>query len=194
MSSATNEPQPFLDRLDNHPFAKKHAELWKFLKFLCAGLIASGPDLGTQMLFLYLFRAWNVTKLPHFFFFDLLARTLPPRDGFSLATVVYSFMISTCVGYTISFILNRKVAFHADSNVALSTFYYVLLVIFTIAATSLIGPTLEGAVGKITFLPTVMVQILSKIISMGIPNLWVYPVNRFIIHRKKKESVSAAVA
>ncbi|MDR1464499.1 MAG: hypothetical protein LBJ11_04280 [Oscillospiraceae bacterium] len=173
------------NRLDTR-LGAKHPELWKLLKFFIMGGISNGPELLTQMGALYFFRAVGVTYLPQFFFFDYLAGHAAAREGFSLAAIVYAYMLSTAVGYAVAFVLNRKATFQADSNVALSTFLYAVMVVFTIAVNGVIGPAIEGAVGKLTFLPVVLVQILSKLLAMAVPGLWTYPCNRFIIHRKKK--------
>ncbi|MDR2753990.1 MAG: GtrA family protein [Oscillospiraceae bacterium] len=166
-------------------FSAKHPEIWKIIKFFIMGGISNVPELGTQLCAVYVLRALNVTFLPNFFFFNFMADHATPREGFSLASVVYAYMISTAVGYTVAFILNRKATFHADSNVALSTFLYILMVIFTIAANGVIGPAIEGAVGKLTFLSVVLVQVISKLLAMIVPGLWTYPLNRFVIHRHK---------
>jgi putative flippase GtrA len=103
-------------------------------------------------------------------------------------------MISTAIGYAIAFIMNRKISFRADANVALSVFLYVLMVIFTIFANGWIGdnintlfmhlnPALDAASNTTSAL-------LQKIICMIIPTAWTYPCNRFIIHRKRKAKSS----
>ncbi|MDR2753989.1 MAG: hypothetical protein LBB50_06750, partial [Oscillospiraceae bacterium] len=115
-----DESEP-IARFDNHKFARKFPEVWKFVKFACMGVITAIPEMATQFLVLYGFRALHVTTLPNFFFFNWVLNNTPPRPGFDLAVLFYAYMISTCVGYTLGFFLNRKVSFHADSNVALST-------------------------------------------------------------------------
>ncbi|MCL1951665.1 MAG: hypothetical protein FWF60_02435, partial [Oscillospiraceae bacterium] len=143
-------------------------------------------ELGAQLGALAAFKAAGVSRLPRFFVFDFLAQHTELREGYTLAMVVYAFMASTAVGYTVGFFLNRKSTFHADSSIALSTFLYVLLVIFTIFANSLIGPAIEGFLPRLGFLPEGLVPVLAKVLSMLATAAWVYPANRFVIHRKKK--------
>jgi len=162
----------------------KHPELWKILKSCIVGGISNLPELGVQMLCLGLFSARGVENLGVFAFME---KVIPPQKGYSAATVVYAFMISTAVGYTIAFILNRKATFHANSNVALSTFLYVLMVIFTIFANGLVvGPRVANLVARLN-LSQGLTDIISKFLCMMIPFLWSYPLNRFVIHRKRKE-------
>ncbi len=96
-----------------------------------------------------------------------------------------SFFISACVGYTLAFVINRKFVFKADSNVALSAGINTVFVIFNIFATTWIGTAISGFVlqyGWGTF-----GDLLIKLFVMLAPALWVYPMNRFVIHRQKRK-------
>ena len=95
-----------------------------------------------------------------------------------------SYYCSTFVGYAVAFILNRKITFHADANPFVSTILYVLMVIFTIWAKGIIGPWVSNLTND--FLPGTVAPTVATLIGMGIPVIWTYPCNRFIIHRKKK--------
>lgn len=172
-------------RLDNR-FNAKHPEIWKFVKWALAGFVANVPELGIQMACLYGFTALGMTA-SSLGIFSFMTSVVPENPKFNIAVVVYAYMLSTAVGYTIAFVLNRKATFHADSNIALSTFLYVLMVIFTIFANGLVvGPTISGLVAKLG-MSTAVSEILSKLLCMAVPGLWTYPLNRFVIHRKKKE-------
>jgi len=175
----------FLAWLESNRFAHRHPELWKYVKFFLVGAVTSLPDWGSYMISLYALRALGVDQQGAIF--RLFEHVAPLREGFSPATVVYAYMISTTIGYACAFILNRKVSFYADSNVALSTFLYILMVIFTIFANSLaVGPFISGLVGR-AGLPPALSESISKILVMSIPGIWTYPLSRFVIHRKKKE-------
>ncbi|MDR1927288.1 MAG: GtrA family protein [Oscillospiraceae bacterium] len=174
----------FMTRLDNK-LGAKHPELWKLVKFFIAGGISNIPELGSYMLCLYLFGVMRISRLPGFLAF--MERFVKAEEGSSLAAVVYAYMISTAIGYTVAFILNRKATFKADSNVALSTLLYVIMVLFTIFANGLIGPVISDFVGGL--IPAAaLAQILSKLLGMAVPGLWTYPCNRFVIHRKRKSA------
>ncbi|MDR0531698.1 MAG: hypothetical protein LBG83_06510 [Oscillospiraceae bacterium] len=186
MSKQSANVNPSVPKLDSHAFARKHPELWKFVKWAMSGFIANVPELGTQLLCLWGLTALGVAYLPNFFIFNFLAEHGLQNANYTPAVLVYAYMISTAVGYAIAFVLNRKATFHADSNVALSTFLYVIMVVFTIFANGIIGPAITALVGRLP-VGDGLVQILSKILCMAVPGLWTYPCSRFIIHRKKKE-------
>ena len=184
----SNEKQSFVARLDGIAFAREHAEFWTFLKFTAVSVFSAAFELAAQLAALAAFKAAGISRLPDIFFFRFLAEHTELREGYTLAMVVYAFMASTAVGYTVGFFINRKSTFHADSNIALSTFLYVLLVVFTIFANSFVGPAIEGFLLRLGFLPEGLIPVLSKVLSMLATAVWVYPANRFIIHRKKKEN------
>jgi hypothetical protein len=179
-------------RLDGTAFAQGHAEFWVFVKFTAVSVFSAGIELGAQLGALAAFKAAGVSRLPNLFFFRFLAEHTELRAGYTLAMVVYAFMASTAIGYTVGFFLNRKSTFHADSGIALSTFLYVLLVLFTIFANSRIGPAIEGFRPRLGFLPEGVVPVLAKALSMLATAVWVYPANRFVIHRKKKGGPAGA--
>ncbi|MDR0531699.1 MAG: GtrA family protein [Oscillospiraceae bacterium] len=184
------EPNPapvtWLEKIDRHTFAKKHPEWWKVCKWLISGVVSTAPELIAYYICLWALRALSVTYLPNFFFFNFL-RDHVVSGSYGPAVLVYSYMISTAIGYTAAFILNRKATFHADSNVALSTFFYVLMVLFTIFANSLLGPAITGFVERL-HMGEGLTLFAGKMLCMFVPGLWTYPCSRFIIHRKKKEA------
>lgn len=150
-------------------WTEKHAEIWKFIKFTGAGMLSNVPEYATQMILVYL-----VFKCA--------------GDASAPGTQI-SYYCSTFVGYAVAYILNRKITFHADANPILSTVLYVLMVIFTIWAKGIIGPWLSQIANS--FLPVAIAPTVATLLGMAIPTLWTYPCNRFIIHRKKKETIEA---
>ncbi|MCL2300855.1 MAG: hypothetical protein FWC27_12005 [Firmicutes bacterium] len=191
---ATPAPkQGLVARLDNTKFALAHAELWKFLKALCVGGIGAVPELISYMLLCSLFARLAVTYLPNFFFFDLIIRNMD-ESVYAPAVQVYAFLISTAVGQTIGFILARKYAFHANANVALSTFLKIVMILITIMLNGIVGPAIVTLVARIPWVrdyPS-LVQIVSKVASMAASTAWVYPSDRFIVHRVVKEKTEEA--
>ena len=173
-------------QLDNK-IGEKHPELWKIVKWMIVGFIANVPELGVYMLCLNRFQAAGVTNLSIFGFMEKFVKA---EEGYSIATVIYAYMISTAVGYTIAFILNRKATFHADANIALSTFLYIIMVCLIIFVNGVTGPFISDLVGKLP-LSAGITEIISKFVSMMVAGVWSYPITRFVIHRKKKEPVSA---
>ena len=189
MSNEQTEPkQGFVARLDSTKFALDRPELWKFIKALCVGGMGALPEMIVYMLLCSLFTRMAVSYLPNFFFFDLIIRNMDASQ-YLPAVQVYAFLISTAVGQTIGFVLARKYAFHANVNVALSTFLKIIMIVVTIGLNGIVGPAIVALVAKIAFLANYpsLVQIISKVASMAVSTAWVYPSDRFIVHRVKKE-------
>jgi len=180
------EKKGLVARLDSTAFARGHAELWTFIKFAAVSTFGAGLELAAQNIALAVFKALNVQAPPDFILFKWLQSSVEMREGYTLGTVVYAFMASTAIGYTIGFFLNRSTTFHADSNIALGIFLNVLLIVFTIAANSLLGPVIFGYVARLN-LSDGLTDNIAKVLSMMSTVLWVYPANRFVIHRKRKE-------
>lgn len=158
-------------------FTEKHAEIWKFIKFSIAGGGSSAIELVVHMLLLNFVFASLTTQ----------AITNPTLNmiGVTSKGYLYTYLISTTVGYAIAFILNRKITFKADANPTVSMILYAIMVVFTIFANGWIGSAMT------TFAQSHNLEgnfwdLVIKLIGMAIPTLWTYPCNRFIIHRKKK--------
>lgn len=158
-------------------WTEKHAEIWKFIKFCIAGGGSSAIELVVHMVLLNtVFAAMTVEEISN-----------PTLNmiGINSKGYLYTYLISTTVGYAIAFIINRKVTFKADANPALSMVLYFIMVVFTIFANGWIGSVMttfavsRGLEGNIW-------DLIFKVIGMIIPTLWTYPCNRFVIHRKKK--------
>jgi len=175
-------------QLDNK-LGEKHPEIWKIVKWMIVGFIANIPELGVYLLCLHGFQAARVENLSIFGFME---RIIQPNEGFHIAVVIYAYMISTAVGYTVAFILNRKATFHADANLALSTFLYVLMVCGIIYFNGVSGPFISNLVGMIN-MPVNISEGVSKFLSMMLAGVLTYPITRFVIHRKKKESAEGAM-
>lgn len=159
-------------------FLEKHAETWKFIKFMVAGGASSVIELIVHMILLEtVFKSLKAVPITN----EILNMINIDSKGY-----LYTYLISTAVGYTIAFILNRKVTFKADSNPTLSIILYIIMVVGTIFANGWIGSALSSFAVQNGF-DTFFGELVIKIVCMAIPTLWTYPLNRFVIHRKKKE-------
>lgn len=153
------------------------AELWKFVKFLLVGGGSSAIELVVHMVLLNtVFAALNLVPITN---------SALNFIGIDYKGYLYAYLISTTVGYTIAFIMNRKVTFKADANPTFSIVVYIIMVIATIFINSWLGSALTSFVITKGWDGT-LADILIKVIVMIIPTLWTYPLNRFVIHRKKK--------
>ncbi len=159
-------------------FTKKHAELWKFVKFTFTGASTSVLELGVFMFLQYVvFKSLNVTPVTDNAVLNFL--------GIEYKGYLYSYAISAIIGYAAAYIMNRKLTFKADANPVFSTVVYAIMVACTIAFNTWFGAFL-GTLIKNNGLDNALVQALTKLVVMTVPTLWTYPLNRFVIHRKKK--------
>jgi putative flippase GtrA len=135
--------------------------------------------------------------LPNNFFFDFLAGVQRGSADYSIPALVYAFIASTFIGQALAFFPNRKLAFRSNSNAALGTFLMVCLAVATIILNGIIGPAIAAGVfrfaawvsGTATLSAGAAgaVNLVIKILSMASTVIWCYPVNRFVIHRVRKE-------
>ena len=159
-------------------FTEKHAELWKFIKFSLVGASSTLVEMGVFYLLQYVvFKSILHDPLPANAVLNLLKLT--QGKGY-----LYAYIISTTIGYAIAFVLNRKTTFKADSNVALSTTLYVLMVVFTIFATAYLGTQFQLLMANHGWQK--IGDVIGKPLAAGIATVWTYPLNRFVIHRHKK--------
>ena len=157
---------------------EKHAELWKFIKFSLVGASSTLVEMGVFYLLQYVvFKSILPDPLPENAVLNLLKLT--QGKGY-----LYAYIISTTIGYAIAFVLNRKTTFKADSNVALSTTLYVLMVVFTIFATAYLGTQFQLIMANHGY--QALGDAIGKPLAAGIATVWTYPLNRFVIHRHKK--------
>lgn len=159
-------------------FTKKHAELWKFVKFTFTGASTSVLELGVFMFLQYVvFKSLNVTPVTDNAVLNFL--------GIEYKGYLYSYAVSAIIGYAAAYIMNRKLTFKADANPVFSTVVYAIMVACTIAFNTWFGAFL-GTVIKNNGWANALVQALTKLVVMTVPTLWTYPLNRFVIHRRKK--------
>ena len=181
----TAKKESWLARLD-HTLERKIPELWKFIKWAVMGGLASAVELGVHYLLEYVFRdilTAPITNIPDWLMGVLEFARLTKGRGF-----LYAYLISITVGYAIAYVLNRKISFKSNANIALSTTLYVIMVVFIVLTGAWIGATLSDfLIGRDLERLTFLVKPLQMVIS----GLWTYPINRFVIYRRKKEEVQA---
>lgn len=99
-------------------WTEKHAEIWKFIKFMIAGGGSSAVELVVHMVLLAtVFKPFLDQPITN----DALNMIGIESKGY-----LYTYLISTTVGYGIAFILNRKITFKADVNPTLSMILYAI--------------------------------------------------------------------
>ena len=167
-------------------FTDKHAEIWKFIKFTFTGVSTSVLELAVFMFLQYVvFRSLNAVPVTDNHILSFL--------GIEYQGYLYSYAISATIGYAAAYIMNRKITFQADANPVLSTILYAVMVVCTIAFNTWFGAFLGTLVTNSGY-NNVFVEMLTKIVVMTVPTIWTYPLNRFVIHRKKKPNYAVQAA
>lgn len=159
-------------------FFKNHGEVWKFIKFSFAGASSSILEIAVYALLLYgVFSSLREVPVRDNAFLNLL--------GIEYKAYLYSYFISTSIGYFAAFLMNRKLTFRSDVNALTSGIMYAAMVLFTIAVNTWVGSYL-GTVVTNKGWDNFLVDIALKLLVMTLPTLWTYPLSRFVIFRKKK--------
>lgn len=175
-SLAVDSNNTFKDKIIK--FVNKHAEIWKFIKFTFTGASTSVLELAVFWVLQYVvFKSLNEVPVTDNAVLSFL--------GIEYKGYMYSYFISAVIGYAAAYIMNRKLTFKADANPILSTVLYAIMVICTITFNTWFGSFL-GTLIKNSGHDSVFIVLLTKLIVMTVPTLWTYPLNRFVIHRKKK--------
>lgn len=175
-SLAVDSKNTFKDKIIK--FVNKHAEIWKFIKFTFTGASTSVLELAVFWVLQYVvFKSLNEVPVTDNAVLSFL--------GIEYKGYMYSYFISAVIGYAAAYIMNRKLTFKADANPVLSTVLYTIMVICTITFNTWFGSFL-GTLIKNSGHDSVFIVLLTKLIVMTVPTLWTYPLNRFVIHRKKK--------
>ena len=161
-------------------FISKYKELWKFIKFAFTGASTSILEMAVFAFLQYVvFKSLNEVPVTDNAILSFL--------GIEYKGYMWSYFISAVVVYTVSYIMNRKITFKADSNIFISTVLYVLMVVFTVAFNTWFGSFL-GTWIKNNGNDSFWIVMFTKLIVMTVPTIWTYPLQRFVIHRRSKKT------
>lgn len=158
-------------------FANKHTEIWKIIKWSITGIGASAVEVACYMLMLnFLFVSTREV---------VIENAALNFIGINYRGYMHSYFFSAVIGYSIAFIINRKVTFKADNNPTVSYIINFAFTVFNIFVITWMGSVLsnfsvEYGWGNIG-------DLIIKVVVMTIPSVWTYPMNRFVIHRQKKK-------
>lgn len=157
----------------------KKSELWKFLKFNICVVVTSVLDIISYMFLLYVvFKGQCNTPLPESALLSLL--------GIRYKGYLYSYLISTSIGYIAAYLINRKVTFKSNINPLYSSVLYAALAIFNILVSSYLGGVFGTYIAS-HGISSPIIEMVSKFIIINIPTIWTYPLERYIIQINKKE-------
>lgn len=161
-------------------FVEKHSEIWKFIKFTFTGASTSILEMAVYAALQYgVFRSLQGVPVENSPVLEFL--------GIEYKGYLYSYLISAIIGYAAAFLMNRKLTFKADANPLVSSILYAIMVICTITFNTWFGAFL-GTIVTNNGWSNFWVDMLLKLVVMTLPTVWTYPLSRFVIHRKKKES------
>ncbi|HIR11494.1 MAG TPA: GtrA family protein [Candidatus Fimenecus excrementavium] len=161
-------------------FVEKHSEIWKFIKFTFTGASTSILEMAVYAVLQYgVFRSLQGVPVENSPVLEFL--------GIEYKGYLYSYLISAIIGYAAAFLMNRKLTFKADANPLVSSILYAIMVICTITFNTWFGAFL-GTIVTNNGWSNFWVDMLLKLVVMTLPTVWTYPLSRFVIHRKKKDS------
>ena len=161
-------------------FIEKHSEIWKFIKFTFTGASTSILEMAVYAALQYgVFRSLQGVPVENSPVLEFL--------GIEYKGYLYSYLISAIIGYAAAFLMNRKLTFKADANPLVSSILYAIMVICTITFNTWFGAFL-GTIVTNNGWSDFWVDMLLKLVVMTLPTVWTYPLSRFVIHRKKKDS------
>lgn len=166
--------------------ARNNMELWKFIKFNISVLLTSALDILSYLFLLYCVFAGSKNVL------------LPQNAVLSVLGIKYkgyllSYIISTTIGYTAAYLINRKITFHSDVNPLYSSVMYLILAIFNIIISSYIG-SVFGSFLEMNNMSNPFTEAVAKFIIINIPTLWTYPLERYVIQINKKTGATTYIA
>ena len=161
-------------------FVEKHSEIWKFIKFTFTGASTSILEMAVYAALQYgVFRSLQGVPVENSPVLEFL--------GIEYKGYLYSYLISAIIGYAAAFLMNRKLTFKAVANPLVSSILYAIMVICTITFNTWFGAFL-GTIVTNNGWSNFWVDMLLKLVVMTLPTVWTYPLSRFVIHRKKKDS------
>lgn len=164
---------------------QKHPELWKFIKFNISVLVTSALDILVYVFCLYVvFASQNETVLPESALLSLL--------GIRYKGYLFSYLISTSVGYIAAYWINRRITFRSDIHPVYSSILYCILAVVNILVSSWLGSAV-GSFMAAKEISTPLTEMLAKFIVINIPTLWTYPIERYVIQIHKKETKKESV-
>ena len=161
-------------------FTEKHARLWELVKFMFTAC-------STTVLYYIIFwigQAALTEPLKDVQVNNAILRFLGYDANLGLAI---SYLSASFLSYVASYIMNRKVTFKSNSNIALSTILFALMVVVTTAFTSWFGTFVtEWATAKGGFWASgFMSSLVIPTVAMLIPFVWTFPFQKYVIYRNK---------
>ena len=155
---------------------QKHPTLYQFVSFAGVGGVVTVVDFTLFALCRYLiFTAYLDTPF-RFFIFDY-----PIEKGGLCAFL--AFVISVPLAQVVSFLLQRNFTFRANNNTAASAFMFSCLIIFIFLVNMYLPVLTLAFLGR--FLSPSVASVIAKCINMTTSMLIEFPIDKYIIMRRK---------
>ena len=155
----------------------KHPVLYQFLSFAALGGVVTVVDFAVFSLCRYLIYRPLLETPFRFWLFDYGA------DAGGLCAFL-SFVTSFVLAQIVSFIMQRRVTFKANNNTAASAAMFTVLILF-IFWVNLVLPTVTVPFLS-RFMGADLAAFLGKSINMTLSMLIEFPVDKFVIMRRKE--------
>ncbi len=155
---------------------QKHPILYQFISFAGVGGVVTVVDFALFALCRYLvFTAYLDTPF-QFFIFDY-----PVQKGGLCAFL--AFVISFPLAQVVSFLLQRNFTFKANNNTAASAAMFTCLIIFIFLVNMYLPVLTLGLLTR--FLSPSAASIIAKCINMTTSMLIEFPIDKYVIMRRK---------
>ena len=156
---------------------EKHPVFYQFLSFAALGGVVTVVDFAVFSLCRYLVYLPFLDTHFHFWLFDY------GLDAGGLCAFL-SFVTSFVLAQIVSFIMQRRVTFKANNNTAASAAMFTVLILF-IFWVNLVLPTVTVPFLS-RFMGAGLAALLGKSMNMTLSMLIEFPVDKFIIMRRKE--------
>lgn len=167
-------------------FAAEHEAIWQLIKFTIISSIAGITEITSYTLLNSVFLKSMNAQPFHWWIFRYDGGV-----GGGLGTMI-AFLVSTTLAQIVSFVTNRKKTFNADNNIVFSAIIYAVMVIAIICLQTYTGPLIVIAIDK-WLNNAALSGTLGKLIWMFLSFVIIFPMNKFVIMRKKKQPAAESV-
>lgn len=183
----TEETMAFIINQRNFNMAKvkeffaKNPAAWEFAKYSIFSYISGMTELIVFTILNYFLPHNGINKAIHWFIFDY------PTAAGGLGAFI-AFVVSSVIGQGLKFITNFTKTFKSTNNMFLSAIAFAIVAVLIVVGLNLcIGGLLNTALCKV--IPNADIAgIIAKAIAQVAGFLLAFPVNKYVIMRKKKET------
>ncbi len=161
---------------------KKHRGLWQFLKFALFGTMGGIIQVVTVNVFYFALKGWT-TPLPSFLAGIFSESVL--GEGNSCWGYIIPFFASNLLSQIFQYIQNKKRTFKSDAPKWVFTVYISVVVVLIFVITWVQGVLNNALYSTGKSLLMKLAPTLSVIISGQIYTLVLFPLEKFVLFRKK---------